>query len=217
MIDFAAAREAMVDCQVRPSDVTRYPIIEAMLAVPREEFLPEALRPVAYLGEHMPIAPGRVLLDPRVFAKMLDALNVGGSDLVLDIGCGYGYSSAVLARMAEAVIALEEIEDLAGRAETLLSAHSVDNAIVENGPLAAGVPGQGPYDAIIVEGGIEVLPEAITDQLKMGGRIVAIFLEGRGGQARLGIKMAHGIAWRRVFDASAPKLIGFETAKTFVF
>ena len=217
MIDFAAAREAMVDCQVRPSDVTRFPIIEAMLAVPREEFLPEARRPIAYLGEHIPIAPGRVLLDPRVFAKMLDAINPGPSDLVLDIGAGYGYSSAVLARMSEAVVALEEIPELATRAEPLLAEHSVDNVIVEQGPLAAGVPGQGPYDAIIIEGGVEVLPEAITDQLKMGGRIVTIFLEGRGGQARLGLRMAHGISWRRIFDASAPKLSGFEAAKTFVF
>lgn len=217
MIDFAAAREAMVDCQVRPSDVTRYPIIEAMLAIPREEYLPESQRPVAYLGEHMPLAPGRVLLDPRVFAKMLDAINVTSSDLVLDIGCGRGYSSAVLARMSEAVIALEEVPELAEQAEEILSAQSVDNVIVESGPLAEGVPGQGPYDAIIIEGGVEVLPDAITDQLKIGGRIVAIFLEGRGGQARLGIKMDHGIAWRRIFDASAPKLSGFETAKAFVF
>ena len=217
MIDFAAAREAMVDCQVRPSDVTRYPIIEAMLSVPREEFLPEALRPVAYLGEHIPLARGRVLLDPRVFAKMLDAINVTDTDLVLDIGGGYGYSTAVLARMAEAVVCLEENADFAAKAEALLSAHSVDNAVVETGPLAAGVPSQGPYDAIIIEGGVEDLPEAITDQLKTGGRIVAIFLEGRGGQARLGIKMAHGISWRRVFDASAPKLSGFDIAKTFVF
>ncbi|MFQ8430864.1 protein-L-isoaspartate O-methyltransferase family protein [Amaricoccus sp. W119] len=217
MIDFAAAREAMVDCQVRPSDVTRYPIIEAMLAIPREEYLPESQRPVAYLGEHMPLAPGRVLLDPRVFAKMLDAINVTSSDLVLDIGCGRGYSSAVLARMSEAVIALEDVPELAEQAEEILSAQSVDNVIVESGKLAEGVPGQGPYDAIIIEGGVEVLPDAITDQLKIGGRIVAIFLEGRGGQARLGIKMDHGIAWRRIFDASAPKLSGFETAKAFVF
>jgi protein-L-isoaspartate(D-aspartate) O-methyltransferase len=119
--------------------------------------------------------------------------------------------------MSEAVVALEELPELASRAEGLLSEHSVDNAIVETGALAAGVPGQGPFDAIFVEGGVDVLPEAITDQLKVGGRIIAIFLEGRGGQARLGLKAPHGISWRRVFDASAPKLSGFEAAKTFVF
>ena len=91
-----------------------------MLAVPREDFVPEALRPVAYLGEHVPLAPGRVLLDPRVFAKLLDALNVGPSDLVLDVGCGLGYSTAVLARMAEAVVALEVRPGDGAEAEALL-------------------------------------------------------------------------------------------------
>ena len=143
MIDYAAAREAMVDRQVRPSDVTRYPIIEAMLAVPREDFVPEALRPVAYLGEHVPLAPGRVLLDPRVFAKLLDALAVGPRDLVLDVGCGLGYSTAVLARMAEAVVALESDPAMAAEAERLLGEHAVDNAVVQAGPLADGVPAHG--------------------------------------------------------------------------
>ena len=117
MIDYAAAREAMVDRQVRTADVTLYPIIDAMLAVPREDFVPLELRPVAYLGEHVPLAPGRVLLDPRVFAKLLDALNVGPRDLVLDVGCGLGYSTAVLARMAEAVVALEADPAMAAEAE----------------------------------------------------------------------------------------------------
>lgn len=217
MIDFAAAREAMVDCQVRPSDVTRFPIIAAMLAVPREEFVPEALKPVAYLGEHVPLAPGRVLLDPRVFAKLLDALNVGPTDLVLDIGCGFGYSAAVLAKMAEAVVALEEVPALAERAGQLLSAQSVDNAVVETGPLAAGVAAQGPFDAIMIEGAIELLPQAILDQLKPGGRIAAIFVDGRNGQGRIGLHVGHGIAWRRVFDASAPVLPGFAATKAFEF
>ena len=169
MIDYAAAREAMVDRQVRPSDVTRYPIIAAMLAVPREDFVPDALRPVAYLGEHVPLAPGRVLLDPRVFAKLLDALNVGPSDLVLDLGCGLGYSTAVLARMAEAVVALEADAAMAAEAEALLGAHSVDNAVVQTGPLAAGVPEHGPFDAILVEGAIETLPRGHRRPAEAGG------------------------------------------------
>ncbi len=217
MIDFAAARVAMVDCQVRPSDVTRYPIIEAMLAVPREDYVPEALREVAYLGEHVPLGPERALLDPRVFAKMLDALNPGPTDLVLDIGCGLGYSSAVIARMAEAVIALEEDQELGAEAEARLSAHEVDNAVTHAGPLAAGAAEHGPFDAIFVEGAIETLPAAIEAQLKPGGRIVAIFGDRRGGQARLGLKLGQGIAWRRIFDATAPVLPGFATTKAFEF
>ena len=217
MIDFAAAREAMVDCQVRPSDVTRYPIIVAMLDVPREAYVPEGLRPVAYLGEHVPLAPGRVLLDPRVFAKLLDAIDIGPKDLVLDIGAGLGYSTAVIARMAEAVIAVEEDEALAAEAGAQLAAHGVDNAALEVAPLAAGVPAHGLYDAIVVEGGVERLPQAIADQLKPGGRIVAIFMEGALGQARLGLRTEAGIAWRRVFDATAPVLPGFAAEKAFEF
>lgn len=217
MIDFAAAREAMVDGQVRPSDVTRYPIILAMLETPREDYVPASVRDVAYLGDHIPLVPGRVMLDARVFAKMLDALAVGPKDLVLDVGCGFGYSTAVLAHMAEAVIALEEDEAMAAAAEIALNAHAVDNAAVQRGPLAAGVPAHGPYDAIILEGAVEVLPEALTDQLKPGGRIVAIFRDGAIGQARLGLKTETGMAWRRIFDATAPELPGFAAAKAFEF
>jgi protein-L-isoaspartate(D-aspartate) O-methyltransferase len=216
MIDFVAAREAMVDRQVRTADVTLYPIIEAMLAVPREDFVPPALRPVAYLGGDVPIAPGRVLLDPRVFAKLLDALNPGPSDLVLDLGCGTGYSTAVLARLAEAVIALEEDPALAAEAEALLAAQGVDTAVVQTGPLVAGVPEHGPFDAILVEGAVERLPEAIADQLKPGGRIAAVFATG-AGQARLGLRTEQGITWRRLFDAAAPVLPGFEATKAFEF
>lgn len=217
MVDFAAAREAMVDCQVRPSDVTRYPIILAMLEVPREVYVPEAVRPVAYLGDPLPLGGGRTLLDPRVFAKMLDAVEIGPSDLVLDVGCGLGYSTAVIAHMAEAAIAVEEDAALAAAAAATLTAEGVDNAVVKAGPLAAGVPAHGLYDAIVVEGGVERLPETLADQLKPGGRIVAIFVDGALGQARLGLKTAEGIAWRRIFDAMAPVLPGFAATKEFEF
>jgi len=217
MIDFAAAREAMVDGQVRPSDVTAYPIIAAMLAVPREDFVPATLRPVAYLGEHVPLAPGRVVLDPRVFAKLLDALHVGPRDLVLDVGCGPGYSSAVLARLAEAVIAVEEDADRAADAEAALAAHGADNVLVHRGPLAEGCATHGPYDAIMIQGAIEALPAAFVTQLKTGGRVAAVFMDGSHGQARLGTRTETGIAWRWSFDASAPVLPGFTRAKAFEF
>ena len=217
MIDYAAAREAMVDRQVRTADVTLYPIIAAMLAVPREDFVPAALRPVAYLGEHVPLAPGRVLLDPRVFAKLLDALDVGPDDLVLDLGCGLGYSTAVLARMAQAVVAVEPDPEMAAEAEALLAAHAVDNAVVQAGPLEEGVVEHGPFDAVILEGAIETLPHAIEAQLKVDGRIAAIFTDGAGGQARLGLRTPQGISWRRIFDATAPVLPGFAAAKAFEF
>ncbi len=217
MIDFAAAREAMVDCQVRPSDVTRYPVILAMLDVPREVYVPDGLRAVAYYGEHVPLGNGRVVLDPRVFAKMLDAAEIGPNDLVLDVGCGLGYSAAEIAHMAEAVVAVEEDAAMAAAAEATLSAQGVETAVVKAGPLAAGVPAHGPYDVIVFEGGVERLPAAIADQLKPGGRIVAIFVDGASGQARLGLKVDGGIAWRRAFDATAPVLPGCAATKEFEF
>lgn len=217
MTDYAVARETMVDRQVRPADVTLYPIIAAMLEVPRERFVPEALRPVAYLGEHVPLAPGRVLLDPRVFAKLLDAVNVGPGDLVLDVGCGYGYSTAVLARMAEAVVAVEEDPAMAAEAEALLAGEGVDTAVVVPGPLAEGVAAHGPFDAMVIEGAVEVMPQALEEQLKPGGRVAAIFVDGARGQARLGLRTENGIAWRRIFDATALVLPGFAAAKAFEF
>ncbi len=161
---------------------------------------------MAYLGEHVPLAPGRVLLDPRVFAKLLDALAVGPKDLVLDLGCGLGYSTAVLAQMAEAVVALESDPVMAAEAEVLLGAHAVDNAVVHAGPLADGVAEHGPFDAILVEGAIEVLPQAIADQLKPGGRIAAIFADGAGGQARLGLRTRKGHRLAADFRCDGPRL-----------
>jgi len=217
MTDYAAARTMMVDSQVRPSDVTRYPIIEAMLAVPREEFVPAALKPVAYAGAHVPLGGSRVVLDARIFGKMLDALEVGPSDLVLDIGCGLGYSSAVISRLAEAVIAVEEIPELAAEASETLAAQGADNAVVTEGKLVDGDPAHGPYDVIILEGGVEQVPDTLLGQLKDGGRIAAIQMEDAAGRARVGVKSGDRVAWRFIFDATAPVLEGFEATPGFNF
>lgn len=217
MTDFATAREMMVDCQVRPSDVTKYPIIAALLAVPREEFVPQNARDIAYAGEHLTLAPGRVLLDARTFAKMLDALNIGPDALVLDLGCGYGYSSAIMAHMAEAVIAVEGDETLAEEASSLLSAQGIDNAMVHHGPLSEGCAKHGPYDAIVLQGSIQDLPDAIASQLKDGGKIAAIYAGETGSCCRIGLKTGERVHWRNAFDASAPLLEGFKTAPGFAF
>jgi protein-L-isoaspartate(D-aspartate) O-methyltransferase len=217
MTDFAAARMAMVDTQVRPSDVTRLPIIQAMLAVPREDFVPAAMRQVAYFGEHVPLGSGRVVLDPRVFAKMLDALDLGPGDRVLDVGCGFGYSTAVIASLAGSVAAVEEDAHMAREAAVRLDAHGAGNASVEHAPLAGGLPRLGTFDAIVIEGAIETLPAAISGQLAPGGRIVAVFVDGQAGQARLGLGTPQGISWRRIFDATAPVLPGFARTKAFEF
>lgn len=205
----------MVDTQVRPSDVTKFPIIDAMLSVPRERFVPPARREAAYVGEHLDLGAGRVVLDPRIFAKLLDALDIRPSHLVLDVGCGLGYSTAVLARLADFVVALESDPGMAEEAQALLTELGCDNAAVETGPLAAGTGKCAPFDAIIIQGAVEALPEALAAQLKEGGRIACIFAEGALGVARIGHKADGRITWRFAFNAAAPVLPGFAAARPF--
>src|SRR6056297_2987898 len=154
MTDYAARRTMMVDTQVRPSDVTKFPIIDAMLVVAREAFVPRHLREAAYVGENIDLGGGRVVLEPRTLAKMLDALDIRSNELVLDLGCGLGYSSAVAARMAEAVVAVEENADLAGDAQGLLAENGVDNVVIHEGPLALGAAEHGPYAASVIQGAV---------------------------------------------------------------
>lgn len=217
MTDYAARRRNMVDTQVRPSDVTKYPIIAAMLSIPRELFVPNGKREAAYVGENLPLAPRRVMLEPRTLSKMLDALDIGSGETVLDIGTGHGYSAALAASLAEAVIALEEDPDMASEAETALAEQGIDNVAVVTGPLAEGAPHLGPFDVITIQGAIEALPEAIEAQLKEGGRIACIFMEGSLGVVRIGYKIDGAISWRFSFNASAPVLPGFERERDFVF
>jgi protein-L-isoaspartate(D-aspartate) O-methyltransferase len=215
MTDFAARRVMMVDTQVRPSDVTKFPIIDAMLSVPRELYVPREQTEAAYISENITIAPGRVVLEPRTLAKLLDALNVSGDELVLDIGAGYGYSSAVVARMAEAVIAVEEDETIAAEAQTILSDQGADNVVVHVGPLTEGAAQHGPYDAILIEGAVEQVPQTLIDQIKGGGRIGCVFMEGALGVARIGHKIDGEMSWRFAFNASAPVLPGFAKETAF--
>jgi protein-L-isoaspartate(D-aspartate) O-methyltransferase len=216
MSEFATRRVMMVDTQVRPSDVTKFPIIDAMLQVPREVYVPRGLQEAAYVGENVQIAPDRVVLEARTLAKMLDALNIQPGEMVLDLGCGLGYSAAVIARLADTVVAVEEDVDLAAEAQRVLSQEGVDNAVVVAGPLAAGAAKHGPYDVITVEGGVEALPEALLAQLKDGGRIAAIFVDGALGTVRTGVKQDGRVVWRFAFNAAAPLLPGFERARGFV-
>lgn len=210
MSNFEARRVMMVDTQVRPSDVTKFPIIDAMLNVAREDFVPTAQREAAYLGENLDLGAGRVLMEPRTLAKMLDALAIGNDDLVLDVGCAYGYSAAVISYMAEAVVAVEADETMAVEAQEALSLAGADNVMVHTGPLAEGAASHGPYDVIIVQGGVSTVPEGLTAQLKDGGRIACLFIEGALGEVRIGHKRGAQISWRTAFNAGAPVLEGFE-------
>ena len=215
MADHIKTRRMMVDTQIRPSDVTKFPIIDAMLSVPRERFVPDNMQDAAYLDGHIPLAPSRVVLEPRAFAKLLDALDIQPDEMVLDLGCGYGYSAAVIARMAEAVVALEAEDGLASEAERVLGETGADNVAVVSGALSEGAAKHGPYDVIIVEGGVEELPEALIDQLNEGGRIGCIFMQGALGEARVGHKSDGSVTWRQAFNAAAPVLPGFAREAAF--
>ena len=215
MADYAARRRMMVDTQVRPSDVTKFPIIDAMLDVPREIFVPDAAREAAYAGEHVPLSEDRVVLDPRILAKMLDALAFEGDELVLDIGGGLGYASAIMSRLAQAVVMLEEDASMADEAQQNLSAVGADNVVVQQGVLAEGAAEHGPYDVIILQGGAEELPQAVTKQLKDGGRIVCMFMDHQLGRVEIGHKIDNDISWRFAFNAGAPVLPGFHKQNAF--
>lgn len=215
MTDFAERRRMMVDTQVRPSDVTKFPIIDAMLTVARENFVADAQREAAYADQNIDLGQGRTLLEPRTLSKLLDALNVQSDELVLDVACGLGYSTAVVARMAEMVIGVEEDESMASEAQEQLSEAGADNAIVHVGPLAEGAAEHGPYDAILVQGGVEILPQGLLDQLKDGGRIAAIFMDGALGQVKIGYKSDGQLSWKFAFNATAPVVPGFAKARAF--
>ena len=205
----------MVDTQIRPSDVTKFPIIDAFLFVPREKFVPDGKREAAYIGENFQIGQNRVILEPRTLAKLLDALDVHNDELVLDIGTGLGYSSAVISLVAEFVIAVEDDSSLASEAEEILSEIGADNVVVEVNKLEEGAPEHGPYDVIIIQGGVEKIPCSILKQLKNGGRVGAIFMDEGLGTAKIGFKLNDKINWRYSFNAAAPVLPGFFKQKDF--
>ncbi|MEM8753761.1 MAG: protein-L-isoaspartate O-methyltransferase [Pseudomonadota bacterium] len=215
MTDFTAARTAMVDRQIRPSDVTSFPIIEAMLAIPRERFAPEGQRAVAYADAPLDLGGGREALDPRAFAKMIDGARIGPDDLVLDLAPGLGYSTAVIARMAAAVIAIEPDEAMAAAATETLSALEIDNALVKTGAVAAGDPDHAPFDAIFVNGGTGKALDELCRQLKDGGRLVAVDMSGDAGKAVAFIRNGDDIDRRPLFDAAAAILPGFEAEAAF--
>jgi protein-L-isoaspartate(D-aspartate) O-methyltransferase len=217
MVDYAQARRTMVDCQVRPSDVTDLRIIAALLDVARERFVPEARRPIAYLDIDVPVGTGaaRALIKPMVFSKLLQAAGIGANDRVLDVGCATGYSAAVLAQLAGSVTALEEDAGLGRVAnETLAGAGNIS---LVSGPLTAGWPQGAPYDAIILEGAAEVVPDALLAQLKDGGRLVAVVGAGPMGKATIYRKAAGRVSAQPLFDAAAPQLPGFAKPAAFVF
>ncbi len=220
MTDYAAARTIMVDTQVRTEGVTDYRIIRAMGEVPRERFVPASARPFAYTDADILVKEDghhRRLMRPATLARLIQAAEIAPTDFVLVVGCATGYSAAVIASLATAVIALESDERLASEASQTLMALGAGNLAVVTGPLEQGYPSEGPYDVIFIDGAVEEVPAALFDQLKEGGRLVAVVGYGRAAPAMVFTRTDDDIGGRAVFDAFVPALPGFAKPRAFVF
>lgn len=224
MTDYEAARVHMVDSQIRTTDVTSHPVLSAFLTVPREAFLPDAVKAMAYVDEDMPItapAPGgegRYIMEPSPLAKLIQLADIRKTDLVLEVGSGEGYAAALLSLLAGSVVALESDEALAASSSQTLSSLGYDNVAVVTGPLEKGYAAEAPYDLIFLNGAAEDVPEALLSQLRDGGRLVAVI--GKGGHAaRATVISREGANYStvRYFNAAIKVLPGFRKAAEFVF
>lgn len=221
MSGFTTARQNMVDCQVRPSDVTDIRIIDAMLALPREAFVPPTQRKLAYLDLDLDVSDGgparRYLIKPAVTAKMLQAADIGDTDHVLVAGCATGYTAALVAKLAGRVTATETVPALAAQATDVLAQLGLGNVTVRAADVAVGDPANAPYDVIVLDGATEITPEHLYQQLRDGGRLVGVFAQTKPPRATI-VTRSHGdFGNRALFDASVPVLPGLERVPAFVF
>ena len=217
MVDFARARRTMVDNQLRTSGITDWRILDAMNRIPRDRFVPEHMIAFAYSDDDIALTRHRTLPSPADFAKLVQLAEITSQDVVLDVGCGTGYSTAVLSLLANAVVGLESDESLAGRANDLLAELDIGNAAVVAGAIEAGVAKEAPFDVIVLEGAVDAVPPALLEQLREGGRLVAVLGSGNAGVAHLYVKGAHGVAATASFNLGLPILGSFAPKPSFVF
>jgi protein-L-isoaspartate(D-aspartate) O-methyltransferase len=221
MSGFSTARQNMVDCQVRPSDVTDVPIIDAMLEVPREAFVPQHQRALAYLDLDLDVSEGtsvkRFLIKPAVMARMLQAAEIKATDTVLVVGCATGYAAAVVAKIAGQVTATESDSSLAAKAATALAGLGLGTVTVRCAAAADGDSAAAPYDVIVLNGATEIIPEGLFRQLKQGGRLVGVFATTLPPRATIVTHSHDDFGHRALFDAVAPVLPGLERVPAFVF
>ncbi|WP_417843059.1 protein-L-isoaspartate O-methyltransferase family protein [Thalassospira sp.] len=218
MMDYQVARHNMVENQVRANKVTDPLVIAAMEEVPRELFLPENKRGVAYVDEDISIGNGRYAIEPMVIARLMQIAEIATTDVALVIGAGYGYACALVSRVAETVVAVESDTAMAQTAEKIMQDNNYDNVIVVEGDVVTGYAKQSPYNVILLDGAVAEVPEAILGQLAEGGRLLAVVREpNKVGVARL-YEREHGVIGHRdLFDANVPYLPGFEPVESFVF
>ena len=213
----ADRRLNMVNSQILTNRVTDQAVADALLAVPREAFVPKALAGIAYVDEDLHIGDQRYLMEPMILARLVQEADVGPDDLILDIGCASGYSTAVLAQLGGTVVALECDDGLVETANRVLNELEVDNAAVVVGPLAEGLAKQGPYDVIFIGGRIDRVPAALLEQLTEGGRLLAVEKARDVSQAVIYVRLGETMTRRELFGANVEKLPGFETPAAFSF
>lgn len=218
MMDYKTARKAMVDCQIRPSDIMNTALINTMLEIPREIFLPNAKKSIAYIGEHIDLGSGKYMLDPRIFAKMIEALDLQPTDYVLDIGCTTGYSTAVLGNLVQTVVAVDSSHDFTSLTETNTKLLNLNNCVFTTSDLSKGCAQYAPYDAIFINGAIANTPQALLEQLcPEKGRLVTISANSDGSYCTLWRRKQDSFSSQRLFDAIAPILPEFSPEPAFVF
>ncbi len=220
-MDYTLARRKMIDSQILPNRVTDQRLIDAMGLVPREIFVPKALCGIAYVDEAVPLGHGRSLMEPMVFARLVQAAEIRPTDVVLTVGSGTGYAAAVIAKIANSAVALESEPEFVRQTEANLRALRIDTVATVEGPLAKGYPAQAPYNVIYFDGAIVDVPPGLTDQLAEGGRLVAV-LADRDRRPRMGrgvvvSKFGNALAQREVFEGGTPLLPGFAKEPSFVF
>ncbi len=219
MSEYETRRHNMVEGQIRTNKVTDPALIAAFSELPRELFVPQAQRSIAYIDEDIEIAPGRFLMEPMVLARLIQAAEISKDDMVLDIGCAFGYATAILARLANTVVGLESDKRMVDKANAILGELAVDNVALMKGSLEKGFSKQAPYDVILIGGAVESIPPTITKQLAEGGRLVTVVSDGTGttGSGTLVLRQGNDFSSRVLFDASTPPLPGFQRAEEFVF
>ncbi len=216
-MDFAAARRKMVASQIRTNKVTDSLVSGAMEQVPREYFVPAERRAVAYLDEDQPVGNGRFIMEPMALARLLQLADIQDGDKALVVGAGTGYSAAVLARIAQSVIVLENDSDLADKASKIMTELVIPNVNVVKGDLASGVQAKAPFDVILIDGAVTEIPATLKRQLSDGGRLVAVVRNGPVGRATLVSRIGDAYGSRTDFDLITPYLPEFAPQPKFVF
>lgn len=210
-------RQSMLTGQILPNRVTTEGVLSAINAVERESYVPTSLKGVAYTDASIPLGHGRFMLEPMKLGRLIDAAEIKSTDVILDVGCGSGYSSAVLSKLGEVVVGLESNDELFDKATENLNSQGVDNAVVVKGDLSEGVEKQGPFDVIFINGAVEVLPSDLITQLADGGRLVTVYVEDGVGHGYKMQRTGEEVEGYNLFDAMVPVLPEFSKNEDFAF